>query len=175
MKQPEAAGYDHEDGLDVMLVLSRVYHRGALSLQHHVGIPNPRWRLMFLLNRHGPSTQKELTAMLNIDPASITRPLNTLQKLGLVARERDAADNRLSRVRLTGAGKIAVRAGMERREAFIGTLLRGLSAGEIRAVVRGLRHMERNLIDGPAAAPAPASRRGTRRAPDQVSSPGTAS
>ena len=164
MKTLESAVFNQEEGRDVMLILSRVYHRSILSLEAHVGIPAPRWRLLFLLNMHGACTQKELTAMLKIDPASITRPLNTLQEHGLVERARDEDDNRLSRVRLTRAGLAAVRAGMKRRRHFLAGMLRGLSRAEVLSIVRLLSRMEKNLAAG-AAAPGPAPFAARARAP----------
>lgn len=128
-----------------MLVLSRVYHYAVESLEVHVGIPVPRWRLLFLLYVHGPCTQKALTQMINIDPASITRPLKTLEKHNLVTRESDPVDNRLTRVTLTSSGLKAVRAGMKRRRQFLMNMLRGLSRDAIVALFDSLSHIERNL------------------------------
>jgi DNA-binding MarR family transcriptional regulator len=130
---------------DVMLVLSRVYHLAVESLEGHVGIPVPRWRLLFLLHVHGQCTQKDLTKMINIDPGSITRSLKTLESHKLVARESDPTDNRLTRVMLTPLGLRAARAGMKRRRQFLMDMLGGLSRNDIASLFQSLSHIEKNF------------------------------
>jgi DNA-binding MarR family transcriptional regulator len=62
---------------------------------------------MFLLNlwQRDGLTQSELADCMCIQPATITRMLDRIEKVGLVERRKDAEDQRVSRVYLTEAGR----------------------------------------------------------------------
>ncbi len=50
-------------------------------------------------------TQKELSVRLKITPATVTKMLQRMEKAGFIQRKPDAADQRVSRVFLTDAGR----------------------------------------------------------------------
>jgi DNA-binding MarR family transcriptional regulator len=65
----------------------------------------------------------ELAARLNIDPPAVTRKAQQLERLGLVSRERDAADARASRLRLTPEGCQVLQRFLLARHEWLTTLL----------------------------------------------------
>jgi DNA-binding MarR family transcriptional regulator len=85
-------------------------------------------RLLGRLIDQGPSTPGRLAALLELDPAVVTRLLRQLEDGGLARRERSPEDRRVSTVHATDAG----------REAF----------DRVREVI--WRHM-RSVLDGWAA------------------------
>ncbi|RJX38083.1 MarR family transcriptional regulator [Paenibacillus pinisoli] len=60
--------------------------------------------LMLALARDGGQSQNELARRLEIKPATLTVMLNRMEKNGLVRREADPADLRISRIYLTAKG-----------------------------------------------------------------------
>lgn len=68
-----------------------------------------QWKPLWMLQAGMGSTAQELTALLHIDPGATTRLLNRLEAKGLVTRERSSEDRRVVHVRLTPAGRAAVR------------------------------------------------------------------
>jgi DNA-binding MarR family transcriptional regulator len=148
----------------VMLILSRAYHSCVASLEAHVGIAAPRWRLLYLLHLYGQCTQKALTQMIKIDPGSITRQLKILEKEALVARESDPEDNRLTRVMLSSSGVATVRAGLKRRRQFLMKMLHGLERDEIVNLLQALERIDKNLQDDGPASDRPADSPGSAKA-----------
>ncbi|GED29123.1 MarR family transcriptional regulator [Brevibacillus centrosporus] len=66
--------------------------------------------LLMRLYRHGGMMQKDLARSMNVQPATLTVMINRMEKSGLVTRQADPNDQRVSRVYLTEKGKVATRA-----------------------------------------------------------------
>src|SRR5215204_5558152 len=67
---------------------------------------SPRqFHLLGLLHDRGAMTQRELGALMHVDPSILVTLLNPLETDGYVSRERDPADRRRHVVRLTAAGR----------------------------------------------------------------------
>lgn len=87
-------------------------YAGALGL--HPGQPPI---LMKLLDADG-CTQRELSNLVNIRPASMTDNLRRMEKAGLIVRRADENDMRMSRVFLTEKGRESVKAVFQMGEAL---------------------------------------------------------
>ena len=57
------------------------------------------------VERDGPVTLGELAALESVQPPTMTRIVAALEEQGLVAREADPADRRVSRLDITAAGR----------------------------------------------------------------------
>jgi DNA-binding MarR family transcriptional regulator len=75
-------------------------------------------------------TQTEIAGQLSIQCATLTDLLQRMEDAGLVSRRRDAEDNRLVRVYLTGAGREKERSIIEQARKLEKTVFAGFSAGE---------------------------------------------
>lgn len=71
------------------------------------------------INRHGPMTPGALAEHENIRPPSMTRTVNALVELGLVAKASDESDKRLVVVELTEAGRNEIKVTRRRRDAWL--------------------------------------------------------
>lgn len=71
------------------------------------------------INRHGPMTPGALAEHENIRPPSMTRTVNALVELGLVAKASDESDKRLVVVALTEAGRNEIKVTRRRRDAWL--------------------------------------------------------
>lgn len=100
-----------------------------------LGLTYPQYLVMLALWEHKQDTVGGLAARLHLDSATLTPLLKRLEAAGLVARTRDAADNRIVRITLTPAG-----ATLEARAASVPhQLVAGFGGGDLD--VRGLKSM----------------------------------
>jgi DNA-binding MarR family transcriptional regulator len=87
------------------------------------------------LYRNGDLTNGELAAHERVQPPSMTRTVNCLEEGGYVARRPHETDGRQIVVSLSEKGRETLLADRDRRDAWLATRLRDLSADE-RAVLR---------------------------------------
>lgn len=69
-----------------------------------------QWLVMKLTNENEELSHKELAKLMYKDMPTVTRIVDILCSKGLVERVQDAADRRVSVLKLTGAGKEKVNA-----------------------------------------------------------------
>ncbi len=82
-------------------------NRAQALLGHHNLHPGQELMLLRLASAEG-ITQSEVAEQLCVQPATVTRMIDRLEKAGLVQRQMDAADQRVSRVYLTEVGRTLV-------------------------------------------------------------------
>ncbi len=58
-----------------------------------------------MLSVNDGATQRDVARMLHVAPPTVSKMLSTMEKAGLVERRPDEADQRLTRVYLTDAGR----------------------------------------------------------------------
>jgi DNA-binding MarR family transcriptional regulator len=92
------------------------------------GLSAPRLSaLSVIVFAGGPITLGQLAAAEQVRPPTMTRLVNALEADGLVARERDPADRRITYLRASAKGQALLRAGRTRRVAALARQLGGLS------------------------------------------------
>lgn len=79
------------------------------------------------LERRGPLTLGELSAVERVKPPTLTRVVASLEELGLVTRTVDDFDRRVARVEATAAGRQLLARARSRKDAFLAARLRALS------------------------------------------------
>jgi DNA-binding MarR family transcriptional regulator len=97
------------------------------------------------VERLGLASLGELAAVERVQPPSMTRIVARLEEHGMVAREADAADRRVARLRVTPAGAKFLARNRKRRDAYLAERLRSLSPAEVGAVEAALPILERLL------------------------------
>jgi 4'-phosphopantetheinyl transferase len=108
---------------------------GALSLIH--------LNVMTILDADGALPMSQLAEALDVSQASATGIVDRMAQRGLITRQSDANDRRVTRVALTDRGRIAIeRLGAERRDR-LAKLLDELSDDELQAFLVGSRAMRR--------------------------------
>lgn len=70
-----------------------------------LGLTHPQYLVMLALWGAEPLSVTELSRMLELDPATLSRLLKRLETAGLVRRDRDPADDRALAVTLTSEGR----------------------------------------------------------------------
>jgi DNA-binding MarR family transcriptional regulator len=71
------------------------------------GLRLPHLAVLCGLAESGPSSQRDISARLRIDPSDLVAFLDDLEKAGLATRERDSTDRRRYLVSLTDKGRAA--------------------------------------------------------------------
>ena len=89
-----------------------------------------QYSVLAVLDRHGPSTPRELALHENVQPPSMTRTIAALTDLGLVARTVHPSDGRQVLLSLTDAGRVVVRETRRRRDAWLTRRLVELTPAE---------------------------------------------
>jgi DNA-binding MarR family transcriptional regulator len=128
------------------------FHSAAIHALRHVrrddpatGLSAARLSALSVLVFGGPRTLGELAAAEHVRPATMTRIVQALERDGLVRRESDPDDGRVTRLHATGKGERVMLRGRERRVANLATLLAGLSDEEVAQVHAAADLVERAL------------------------------
>jgi DNA-binding MarR family transcriptional regulator len=125
-------------------ILRRVAREDAAS-----GVSPGRLSALAVLVFGGPKTLGELAAAEHVRPPTMTKIVRGLEEEGLVRRERDSSDGRVSRVHPTAKGNRVVQRARERRIATLAARLAHLSEDEVRRVHEAAELVERALAQQP--------------------------
>lgn len=95
--------------------IREIIHRAQMTRMHQLledvsGVSMERFwfRLLLVLDEDSPRRPRDLTQMLAVDSAQVSRALTALEVAGLVRRSASELDRRGSLVDLTAAGQAAV-------------------------------------------------------------------
>ncbi len=95
-----------------------------------LGLSAPKLSALSVLVFRGPLTMGELARAEQVTPATISRLVSELERLGLVSRVTDRADARVRRVSPTPQGVALLKEGRRRRVARLATAVHALGADE---------------------------------------------
>jgi len=155
----------------VFLRLGKAYNAATQAFEAMSGVSGPRWRLLFLIHHQPAITQKQLIRQIRVDPGSITRQLKALETDGLIARSDDPVDTRLTRVRLTTAGRAEVRRVLKLRRTFLDQMVRGIAPRHMDLCLQVLDQICANLGDHDVLPIGPERARASRRKSPEPATP----
>jgi DNA-binding MarR family transcriptional regulator len=95
------------------------------------------------VERRGPLTMGDLGAAEQVSAPTITRVTNALVEAGLVAREADPKDGRVTWVRITVDGAKLLERSRRRQGAYLAKALRGLEPRELETLEDATAILER--------------------------------
>ena len=129
--------------------LRLVVMRLARRLRQHAsaGVTPSQVAALSSIERLGPLTLGELSAVEQVRPPTMTRIVAGLEEVALVTRERDAHDRRVTRVTLTSRGQRFIERSRTRRDAYLASHLRSLTPAELATLDRAARILERVVED----------------------------
>ena len=107
------------------------------------GLPDPQFNVLAMLHAHGAMTPGQLAEAERIQPPSMTRTVNCLVELGLVAKTEHPTDGRQVLVDLTEAGRAEVHETRRRRDAWLTGRLSQLTADERRRLGEAVELLRR--------------------------------
>lgn len=95
------------------------------------------------ISREGPLTLGELAAVEQVAPPTITKVVGKLEDAGLVERDIDAADRRICRVSLSGAGQRWMDEDRVRRRVWLTERVEELDVDEVGRLADAVEIIER--------------------------------
>ncbi|MHB8466154.1 MAG: MarR family winged helix-turn-helix transcriptional regulator [Acidimicrobiales bacterium] len=132
--------------LDAAARLRFATMRLARLLRQHAdpdGLSQSLLSALATLNRVGPITLGQLADLERVQPPSMTRIVAQLEERQLVARETDATDRRVARVRVLPAAERLLAEVRTRKTEYLGARLADLTPGERAALMAALPALER--------------------------------
>jgi len=131
----------HEALLDLTGLLNRPQPDAALIAAAGVDLDRALFPLLVRVGRRGPLPIGELAELCGRDYSTVSRQISKLEALGLVARQADAADARITNAAITRKGEVMTRELDRARERRMTSLLADWDADEIAELVRLLRRL----------------------------------
>jgi len=95
------------------------------------------------IERHGPMTLSELAAHERVQRPTVTTILGRLESAGLVAKDTDLDDRRVTWVSLSAEGRRFVEAARSKKTAYLARRLAKLGAADREVLARALPILER--------------------------------
>ena len=127
------------------LVVTRLNRR--LRAQADSGLSASAMAALAAIGRRGPLPLGELAALEGVRPPTMSVTVAALEAEGLVRREPDPVDRRVTRVALTPKGRLRLQQSRSRKTAYLAAQLEGLEPDELRVLEQAAAIMER-LLDG---------------------------
>lgn len=125
---------------ELVLKINSQFKRFHAVKHANYQIPPGELALLLAIDRAADSaagaTVSDIARALRISPPAVSRHLRHLRHKGFVADCDDPADRRLVRLSVTQAGRTAMRADIERMDAFMARVLSRLVAGELEELSR---------------------------------------
>ena len=127
------------------LAVTRLARR--LRQQSGEGLTPSQTSALAAIERHAPLTPSELATIERVQRPTATRVLNALTEAGLVEREPDPLDGRITRVRVTDAGAEVLERGRLRKTAYLARRLQRLAPEDLATLERAAELIEGLLED----------------------------
>jgi DNA-binding MarR family transcriptional regulator len=122
------------------LAVTRLNRR--LRAEGDIGLSPSATAGLSSIGRHGPLSLGELAAMEGVKPPTITATVAALEAEGLVAREADQRDRRVTRVTLTPRGRQRLERSKGRKTAYLASRLERLDERQLEELDRSLALIE---------------------------------
>jgi DNA-binding MarR family transcriptional regulator len=110
-----------------------------------LGISAPRLSALSVLVFGGPTRIGSLADAEQVEPPTMTRLVDGMERDGYVRRDPDPEDRRAVVVQATAKGSRALRKGRAQRVAALAVDLRGLPPEQLDALAAGIEALERML------------------------------
>jgi DNA-binding MarR family transcriptional regulator len=124
---------------------SRAFSRALEERVARHGVSHSEWAHLWYISETEGASANDVSRRAGIKKASSTAALNSLERRGLIRRERDEHDSRRARLYLTAAGKVRMKA-LLKCAVEVNVLARGqLSAQQTADLFSALETILRNL------------------------------
>lgn len=118
-----------------------------------LGISAARLSALSVVGFGGPRTLGQLAAAEQVRPPTMTRIIAALERAGLVERQADPADGRVTRIAATARGRALLEEGRARRTSRLAARLRALPPEDLATLDRAGRLLEALLREDVARVP----------------------
>jgi DNA-binding MarR family transcriptional regulator len=130
----------------LLIEVCKLHYANSHDLLEQIGLYRGQPPVLQTLGDQEGLSHSELARRLHVKPSTITQMIKRMEQAGFVQRQRDAEDERVSRVYLTEQGR-AIRGDLEQvlRTIEAGTFA-GFSEAEREQVAGLLSRMRHNLL-----------------------------
>lgn len=138
-------GTENDSVQRMLMKVTHCYFRKSFQQLHKTDIHPGQLPILNMLYSQEGLSQREIARCLRIKPPTVTVTIRRLERIGVVFREQDAQDQRVSRIYLTEKGKSItrqIRAQLKENEKV---MLQGFTSGEINLMQRFLGQMIENI------------------------------
>lgn len=152
-ERPEAATDGQAPALDLdrflpyrlSVLANRVSRALAARYEARFGLTIPEWRVLAVLGRDGRLSVVGIAARTSMDKVKVSRAVGALERRGLVVRERDPDDRRVTWIEQTAAGRRVYAAVAALAVDWQERWLAELDEGERQHLWRLLDHLQARL------------------------------
>ncbi len=121
-------------------------HRNLVRRQMHaLGLCRGQPPVLFALHKKDGMSNSELAEFLEITPATLTNKVKRMEKAGLVIRQRDEDDERVSRIYLTDKSRSFMDRLHKSMIEMESAMLKGFSDSEIQRIKADIRKILENI------------------------------
>ncbi len=127
------------DQLDAMMLkLGRVMSSGTGGPLARLGVNPPQYMLLRAISHQGSSRVCDAAEFLGVGNPAASMLIKSLEEKGLVEREQDSQDRRVTRVNILESGREIVKTGEEVRRAALLRYTKGLDMSDMETFMRVL-------------------------------------
>jgi len=134
------------DPARILAYVCHLHHERMRSLLSAIGVYRGQPPVLFHLNREDGLSHAELAERMHLQPATVTKMITRMEKRGLVTRQPDPDDKRISRVYMTEQGRIAYGAAHEVFTQLSGEIFAGFDEQEREQLRDMLFRVRDNLL-----------------------------
>ena len=109
------------------------------------GMTRAQWMILVRLDRQAGMSQNELAALIEVEPITVGRLIDRLERRGMVERCPDPADRRIWRLHLTPAAQPMLKKIAKARAELNEILTAGVPPKDLQALVDCLSQMKTNM------------------------------
>lgn len=128
----------YDVALDQILELTVLLNEDMTGALADIGLTTSRVRLVWVLHRAGPSTQKTLAEAIDVSARNVTGLVDALVETGFVTREPHPHDRRASLVTLTERGTVTVNDLERQQHELAHQLFADMSTRRYDGLVKGM-------------------------------------
>lgn len=141
----DEAGCSSSDFFFLFHAVNRGYRGYMQKISQEIGLSKGQPPVLFYLRRHTDITQRALSDILRVKPASMTDVLQRMEKNGLILRKRGETDQRTMLVSITEEGERKAEEFLQRESGLDDVLFQGFSPEEREAFLGSFAKLAENL------------------------------
>jgi DNA-binding MarR family transcriptional regulator len=127
------------------MLFRRAQRVHIMGSQAGVDLDRSAYAILCRLDDEGPQRLGALATVFGLDPSTITRQVQSLERAGLAERSTDAHDRRVSLLALTDSGLDAIHATRQHRRGQLNELLSDWPDEDVHAFATLLERFNGNL------------------------------
>jgi DNA-binding MarR family transcriptional regulator len=116
------------------------------------GMTRAQWMILVRLERQPGMSQNELAALIEVEPITVARLIDRLERRGMVERRSDPGDRRIWRLHLTPEARPMLEEIYKARAELNAILTQNVPSKNLETAIDCLLQMKNNLTDTRAGA-----------------------